>query len=361
MPRLSAVEAVNPAFERLKAMLFRPFRVKTWLKVGFIGWLAAAGAASGNFNMQLPSTPGQMPRASGKSVEDVFRSLHLGDHLVLIAVLIAIGVAFSVAFIYLFCRFRFILFDSVLFADPNIERGWSRYGRQAHRYLGFWLIYTFFAWGAMILIVVLPLWRAYKHGIFQSDDFLAALFRLLVPIVLGMLLFAVASAIITSLANDFIVPMLALDDLPVGRAWRELKAAILAEPGAWAAYLGMKLALAIGAGIITSMAAVAVGMICVLVLLIPGIVLALVIGAVAKAMGPVGLVLGIVAACLGVLVLIALFFTLGLMAAAPNSVFFTAYSFYFFGGRYPKLGSMLWPEAPPSVMPPPPVSVAPAQ
>jgi hypothetical protein len=359
MPRLSAVEAINPAFERLKAMMFRPFRMKTWLKVGLIGWLAGGAASSANFNFNMPSTPGQLPRGSGKSVEDFIRSLHLSDYIPLIIILAVIALAIAVAFVYLFCRFRFILLDSVLSTDANIERGWSRYGRQAHRYLAFWLIYTFITWSALFFIVVLPLWRAYKHGIFQSDDFLAAFFRLLLPIVLGVMAFAVVGAIVSSLANDFIVPMMALDDLPIGRAWAELKTAISGEPGAWAGYLGMKLLLSIAAGIITSMAAFAVGLICLLVLLIPGIVIGIVVAVVAKAMGPVGLVLGILAALIGIAALVALLFTIGLMATAPNAVFFAAYSLYFFGGRYPKLGAMLWPEPPP-VLPPPAASPAPA-
>jgi hypothetical protein len=357
MPRLSAVEAIHPAFERLKAMLFRPFRVKTWLKVGFIGWLAGM-ASSGNFNFNVPSAPGQLPSGSGKSVEDFIRSLHLGNYIPLIVILVIIALMIAVAFIYLFCRFRFILFDSVLSTDPNIERGWSRYRRPAHRYLGFWLIYTFIAWGALFFIVVLPLWRAYKHGIFQSDDFLAAFFRLLLPMMLGMMAFAVIGAIISSLANDFIVPMMALDDLPIGRAWAELKTAISSEPGSWAGYLGMKLLLSIAAGIITSIAGFVVGLICLFVLLIPGIVIGILVAVVAKAMGTVGLVLGILAAIIGIAALVALFLTIGLMAAAPTAVFFTAYSLYFFGGRYPKLGAMLWPEAPPPVSPPPAVTTA---
>jgi hypothetical protein len=359
MPRLSAVEAISPAFERLKAMMFRPFRLKTWFKVGLIGLLAGGMASSGNFNFKLPSAPSQLPSGSGKSVEDFIRSLHLANYLPLIAVLAVIALVITVAFIYLSCRFRFVLFDSVLASDPNIERGWRRYGRQAHRYLGFWLVYTIIAWSALFFIVALPLWQAYTHGIFQSDDFLAAFFRLLLPIVLGMLLFAVVSAIVTSLANDFLVPMLALDDLPLGRAWARLKTAISAEPGAWAGYLGMKLLLTIAAGIITSMAAFAVGFLCLLVLLIPGIVIGLLVAAIVKATGPVGVALAVVAVLIGIAVLVALFLTLGLLATAPNAVFFTAYSFYFFGGRYPKLGAILWPEPPPPVLPPPAAATVP--
>ena len=62
MPRLSAIDAVNPAFERTKAMLGKPFRFKSWLKLGFIGWLGGgAVVAGGGFNVRAPIGPGQMP------------------------------------------------------------------------------------------------------------------------------------------------------------------------------------------------------------------------------------------------------------------------------------------------------------
>jgi hypothetical protein len=63
MPRLSAIDAVSPALERMQSMLFRPFRLKIWLKIGFIAWLA--GGASGSFNLNVPSFPGGKRGDSG--------------------------------------------------------------------------------------------------------------------------------------------------------------------------------------------------------------------------------------------------------------------------------------------------------
>lgn len=39
MNRLSAIDAFGPAFARVGAMLFRPFRLGVWLKMGLIGLL----------------------------------------------------------------------------------------------------------------------------------------------------------------------------------------------------------------------------------------------------------------------------------------------------------------------------------
>jgi hypothetical protein len=95
-------------------------------------------------------------------------------------------------------------------------------------------------------------------------------------------------------------------------------------------------------------------------LLIPGVIIVVVIVAAVKSLGPVGAALGILLGAIAILALVALTFTVALLSIAPTAVFFTAYSLYFFGGRYPKLGAILWPAPPPRVSPPPRVVPAPA-
>ena len=344
-------------------MLFRPFRLKTWLKVGFIGWLAAAGtASSGNFNFSLPpsfpsggqGTSGVDPR---QALGDFIRSLHLSEHIPLIVTIAALIVlmftAFLLVFLYLFCRFRFILFDSVLRSDPDIEHGWYGYGRPAHRYLGFWILYTFIGWGAMAVVVGVPLWRAYKSGVFAGGDFPFSLFRIMLPILLGVGILAIVGGVVSSLANDFVVPLMALEEITVGRAWSRLKDLISSEPGAWAGYLGMKFLLLIAAGMITSVALLICLIAAFIVLLIPAIIIVLVIVGAVKSLGAMGLILAILLGTIAILALMALLFTVTLLSIAPTAVFFTAYPLYFFGGRYPRLGAILWPAPPPPMSPPP--------
>lgn len=357
MPRLSSIDAINPAFERLTTMLFRPFRLKTWLEMGFIGWLAGVASTGGsNFNYQVPSVPVKEGSRIPGEFDRVLHSL-FNEHLWVIVVLAALGVAVLLVFIYLFCRFRFILFDAVLSGNPGIARGWNRYSGPAHRYLGFWLLYLLISSTVLFLIVGLPLWRAYKAGVFQGPDSFTAVFRVLAPVLLGALAFAVVSAIISSLANDFMVPQLALDDMRIEAAWANLSRMISAEPGAFAAYLGMKLLLSIAAGILTAVALV----FALLVVLIPGVLATLLVVAIVKAMGNAGLIFGVLMAGVGILALISVGVILSLMVVAPTAVFFTAYSLQFFGGRYPKLGEQLWLQPAPIVpqtyggTPPPPM------
>jgi hypothetical protein len=341
MPRLSATESINPAFERVKMMLFRPFRFTTWVKLGFIGWLAGAGTSM-NFNFNAPSLPGKDGGGAAGNAGEVLRTF-LHEHLLLIVWVVALLIGVALLLVYLSCRFRFILFDSVLRADAQIGRGWRLYGLQAQRYLGFLVLFMVVLWVSLALLVGLPLWHAYKTGVFGSDNPFPALLRIFLPLLLVVLLLVFVSAIVASLASDFIVPLLALDELTLGDAWSALKRLVSAEPGAFAGYLGMKLLLTLGSGILVGVILI----LAVVVLLIPAALIAVAGYAIAKALGPgVGLLL----AAIGIIAAAALLITLSLLATAPIAVFFTAYAVYFFGGRYPKLGSMLWPEP----MPPPP-------
>jgi hypothetical protein len=332
----------------MRAILLRPFRFKIWLKIGFIGWLAGAGA--GGFNLNVPSLPRGSGSSGGRTAEDVEHAVRafFSEHLLLIALIAAAGFLIGLGFVYLSCRFRFILFDSILQEDPQIGRGWRRYSREANRYFGFVVSFMVASGIALALVVGLPLWRAYKSGVFKSDNPFPALLAYLLPMLLGAFLFAIIAAVIASLANDFAVPLLALDDATIGGAWSALKEMILVEPWAFAGYLGMKVVLSIAAGIVIGIAMIIV----ILVLAVPAVVVVAMLAYVLKDSGAAGMTIGILLAAIGILVAIALLLILGMLASAPVTVFFTSYAFYFLGGRYPRLGALLWPQPPAPIMPP---------
>jgi hypothetical protein len=346
MPPISAIDSVGPAFERMKVMLFRPFRFKTWLKFGFIGWLAGESV---KFSVNLHSFRGGESSGSNSNLD---LGSWINEHMLLIALIIAVTIAVILAFVYLYCRFRFILFDSVLQRDVNIGRDWKRYGWPAQRYFGFLISLLLIFAIVMAGVVGLPLWRAYKRGVFHLGDPFAII-RVVIPVILAVFVLGIIGAIIASLAQDFGVPMLALDDLTVSDAWTVLKQSVATEPWAYAGYLGMKLVLSFAAGI---MAAIA-GIFVFLILLIPGAIAGLGGYAIGQALGPTA---GVVLAVLGGLVAAALAALISMLLTAPLAVFFTSYSLYFYGGRYPKLGERLWPQPPAPVMPPPTTPPPPA-
>jgi hypothetical protein len=357
MPLLSPIDALGPAFERTKMMLLRPLRWKTWLKLGFIGWLGGGlitANANFNFRGRMPRFPhDQFPQDPWAELSRAIHSIHLAEYfhlyLHIILVIVAVVVAISLVFLYLFCRFRFILFDAVVSGQPVIGRGWRLYASQANRYFGFWFVYALVRAATMALIIGMPIWHAYQSGALSGDDSLLAFFELIGTIALGVIAASIVFGIVSTLAKDFILPLMALDDLPLSDAWSHLWRVFASEPGAWAGYFGMKLLLAVGASIGFPIAFVLAMLVFVLVLAIPAGLLILLGVVVMKA---ASVIAGVVIFSLTALLVMAAFFCLFMILSAPISVFFAAYAFYFFGARYPKLQALLWPQPSAPVLPP---------
>lgn len=362
MNRLSAIDAFAPAFARVRAMLFSPFRLGAWLKMGLIGLLGGGAVVSGSgANFRTPVIPHNVPHGDlPPNADDILRairSIHLADYFHVFVIVIAVIAVFALVFLYLFCRFRFILFDSVVTGQPDIGRGWRKYESQANRYFGFWLAFRLVTWGALVLIVGVPLWKAYKSGLFSGDNSLPMFFAIIASVALGALVVSIAFAIVSTLAKDFVMPVLALDDLSIGDAWSAVWRVAASEPGAWAAYMGMKVLCAIGSSIALSIAFV----IAVLpALIVIGIPVAILVALGVVAFKAIGAVVGIIICCIAVLLAAAGFVCLLLILTAPVSVFFTSYALYFFGGRYPKLAALLSPQPIPPAPQPQTMGVEPA-
>ncbi|HLY91712.1 MAG TPA: hypothetical protein VKQ89_00500 [Candidatus Angelobacter sp.] len=351
MNRLSAVNAVSPAMSRVSSMLFKSFRLGTWLKMGFIGLLGGGVVAGGgNFNFRGPITHVQRNPSGGSTgdplaeIERVLRSIHVADYVHAIMIAFIIGMALALIFLYLFSRFRFVLFDSVITQQPVVGRGWRMYASQANRFFGFWLVFRLVQFAAMVAIIGVPLWNAYKSGALSGDGSMYVLLKTVAAIALGAILASLAFAIVSTLMKDFIMPIMALDNLTLGDSWSALWRVIASEPGAWAAYLGMKLLLAIGA----SIALIIVGTVAIL----PGFFLVGIPAGILAGIGVLVLKLASLSAAIPIFVIAGLVAAAGIcciymLLTAPVSVFFASYAFYFFGGRYPKLGALLWSQPEP--------------
>lgn len=358
MPILSGVAAIDPAMQRAKSMLL-PFRFGKWLKMGFIGWLAGE-LASFSFGLQSPNFPNVPAHAAhgGSPNPADFHFEHLIPVIIAVVVVVfLIGLLFT----FLFSRFRFVLFDVVINKEIVIGRGWRTYASQGYSYFAFWLLFGLFSFACLGAIIGLPVLHAYQQGVFQNGpDNIGAILAFLGTVFLGLFLFGLLMYVLGTVAKDFLVPLMALDNLSVGQAWSVLLKMLRAQKGAFAGYLGMKFVLYIVAGLLMGIAIVIV----VLILAIPiGVIAAVALGGARAAGSAFGLGIGIM---LLVLVVGSLLTLLMLICIAPFSTFFSSYALYFFGGRYPKLGALLWPEPPPAApvgplpTPPPPIPAAPA-
>jgi hypothetical protein len=336
---ISAVDAISPAFEHTKRQLLQPFRFGQWLRLAVVGLLAGELSSGGGCN--APSIPNLNP--SQHTTVPGLSGANLALFAGLIAVVIIAAFVLGIVFMYISSVMRFILFDSVLARDCHIRQGWRQRQGEGWRYFLWKLLYTLVTLVVLIVLVGIPAGAAFVLGWFNDPK------QHMVPLVLsGIALFflfiavVIAIAVIFVLTKDFVVPQMALENIGAMEGWRRLWPMMQAEKGSYAGYVGMKIALALGASIILGI----VGFILALIILIPvaGVVVAAVLGAKAAGVGWTAgtITLAVVAGC----ILLALFFLLSALISVPAIVFFPAYSIYFFAERYPALRAKLYPAPP---------------
>jgi hypothetical protein len=350
---ISAVDAIGPAFQHTKEQLLQPFRAAQWAKLALVGFLAgelsSGGCNSGSFQPPTHSSgryPFPLPHAN------------LLQYASLIALLLVLGTFFWILFLYVSSVMRFILFDSVIAKRCEIRRSWGRRHGAGLRYFVWQLLFLLAMLVGLTVLVGIPAALALAAGLLKDPR------QHVIPLVLGgMLLFFVVmgfillSLVVHVLTKDFVVPEMALENIGAIEGWRRLLRMLKLEKGSYAGYIGMKIVMALGAAVVVGIVTVIV----VLIFLIPvgGVgVIAVIVGKTA------GLTWNLytitLAVVVGCIVLAVLLYVVSLISV-PATVFFPAYSIYFFASRYPALDALLRPPAiAPKVADFPPPEIGPA-
>lgn len=357
MPAISASEAISPALERTKQICFRPFKFGRWLKLAvatlFTGEIATS-SCSGVPNNITNSNPGPVytpPSGMG----GILGVLHALPVLLIALIAVAVIAVFVLVMSYLWCQFRLTLIDTVLTGECRIRESWEKYGSAGMRMFGFYLLIGMLVTASAVPLLVLPLISAARSGVFrQSGGGLAY------PLGVGAIsLFAFAMVvvffwIVVLFLKDFVAPILALEDLTIGEAWRRVKAIAAPEPGAFVLYVVLKIVLAIATGIIFGI----IFFVVFLAILIPTILVAVAIGVTLKAqLQMVGAFFSVMTAAKIALIATAVIVFVGAMAylvafiSVPSAIFFQSYALYFLGSRYEPLRLLLIPQPSPAPYP----------
>ena len=335
---ISAVDAVSPAIQRTRDLLFRPFNWGTYLKLGLIA-IVTEGLGS-NFHS---SSGGGHSSSHGPNVSTPF---HFAPEWIVVAVFaILFAMILSLLVFYLITRLRFAFFHCLVHNTTEIRPGWWLYREQAMRF--FWLsVAVGFCFLIVVVAIALPFISGgvrLFHESQQGGPFdWGLLLALVLPLIPIILLLALAGVVTDLILRDLVLPHYALDDASAGEAWSAVWHNIMAEKKQFFVYALLRVVLPFIASVGLFM-----------ILAIPGLALvgagaALGIGlhsAFADATGAAAVVgvliqvfFGVVAFGFAVLASICL--------GGPLSTGVREYALIFYGGRYPALGNILYPPPP---------------
>lgn len=348
MPPLSAIDAISPAFDRTRKELFRPFRLGFWLRMGFVALATGEFYGSsgwGGMNFTMPSR-----RRAGYLYLDLVRPhweylKRFLPWIILIGLLAVVGLLF---WIYVSSVFRFVLFDSVLTDRCNIKEDWRRWRHQGMRFFLWRICLALGVAAALGILIGVVILAAVATGAFRNPRghiVLLVLGGLAAFLVLLSLVFA--AALIALFARDFVIPVMALENVGVIEGWRRVIAMLRVEKKSYAGYVLMKIVLVVGSAILFGI----LTLIAVFLLFIPISLMGVAAYLFAKTSGllwsfPVIAIAVVLGAVIAVLMLYVIAFI-----SAPAMVFFQAYVIHFMGSRYPTLGNRISP--PPAPLTPP--------
>jgi hypothetical protein len=344
-------------------MLFRPFRFGFWARLAVVALVTGEAGGGGGGGGSLPNLNTNRDGdhhwancwsdrwAGAAHLPSTPRWEEIQPYLGWIVVGVVLVLAVLLLWIYSDCIYRFILLDAVVSGHCRLREGWRRWREAGRRYL-LWVVA--FGFGAFVLVGVVagvPVWLAYRAGwLKHPDQNLGVLIAGGILLVLVMILLVAVLAIIDMLGRDFLVPVMAFEDVGAMDGWRRVLAIMAEEKLAYAGYVLMKIVLAVGGAIIFTI----INLIVILVLLIPlGLlgVIGFLIGRSAGVSWDNGSV-ALLLAAFALLALAGLLYVVGFVYA-PGLVFFQSYTLEFFAPRYGPLGRKMFPPIPPTLRIPP--------
>ena len=344
---ISALDAIPLAFQHTRQQLFQPFRFWQWTRLAVVGLLAGELGTGGgfhrsNFNFSHPTG------SSRHLIDPVWAGIDPAVLGGLVAVLLIAALVFGIILMYISSVMRFILFDSVMAKQCHIREGWSRRQDPGWRYFLWKLLYLLIFLSVLVVLIGIPLGFAYAAGWLKEPK------EHLLPLLLGgvalffvLLIFFVAVAVIFVLTKDFVVPQMAFEEIGVIEGWRRLWPMMQSETAGFAGYIGMKIVMAIGAGIVVGIATLILG----LFIAIPTVGLSILAILTGKSAGLTWNAYTITLAVVVGSILLAIFLYMVALISVPVIVFFPAYSIYFFAARYPALSAALYPPVTPALRP----------
>ena len=376
-PLSSPVDAISPAFSRTRTVLTppgpvpgqaTPFRFWFFLKIAVIAALTQ-GNVYGFFVGFVIEAVAICVGLAGIGFHRTHSSFSLADGIP--APLIAAGVigvvlalALCVFLAWIWCRLRFTLFDLVVYRRGLVGQAWAPYRSPSWRFLGLTiliglalLLVLAVTAGPLVLHLVVALRRFGPDQLNNNPGFvLSHIFPMYGIIILVALLAGLVSAV----AQDFILPPLALEDAPLAAAFARFFQLVRTRFWHFVLYLLFRIGLELGLGWAGSL----VIFIVLLVLGGGGAGVGFIFYHALWHSGPGGVAVFVLYCILAALLLIASYVLLILALYGIIAVVKQSYAAYFYGSVYPRLGDLLDPVpsagAPPLPPPQPPLESYPA-
>ncbi|MBP7054062.1 MAG: hypothetical protein KBE65_23885, partial [Phycisphaerae bacterium] len=221
VPTVSVIDPIEPAFERVKTILFRPFDLGKWFVIGFCAWLAQLGSGSsgpGGNNGRYNVSRDNIRHEAERAWEYVTHNLDWILPVTIGGIVVFVGV--WLLLLWLSSRGRFMFLYCVVQNRAQVTDPWGRFRGHGNSLFAFRAVLGLIAFGAALVPFIVG-------GIVVSLSKATLGFT---PLTILALLAAgvysvavlIVAGVIGKLTKDFVVPIMYLHAVRPTAAWRVL-------------------------------------------------------------------------------------------------------------------------------------------
>lgn len=229
---VSYLVPLRRSWERTRRLLFSPFRIETWLVVGFAAFLSEW--LTGGFGHSGASWRGD-PERLGRVVERA-RDILLDPFWMALLVWLLLGLfVITVLFQWLGARGKFIFLDDVVRERAAIREPWSRYARQGNSLFFFRLIFLIGSVALIVGVLGITITPAIRE-LFMREPDVRMIFAPMIGTVVVLGCLGLLLAFVLLMLDSFVVPIMYRHEIGVTAAWGRFLSLLGAQPLAFIAY-----------------------------------------------------------------------------------------------------------------------------
>ena len=254
--RVSVIDPISPAIDRVKLMLFSPFDLNKWLVIGFCAWLAFLGAGGGgggggggpqyNVHGGGHEHREQIKRELERTGEYVSQNLYWIAPVAVTIVVLIIAIGLLVA--WLNSRGRFMFLHCVATNRAEVKVPWGKFRRHGNSLFLFRIVLGLIG----LFVIGLPVVGIIVLAVMLAAGALAGVASIPGIVFLGLMLFVLGIVLflINKFTYDFVVPIMFLRTVSVVAGWREFMTILSANKLRFALYLLFQIVISIVIGAI---------------------------------------------------------------------------------------------------------------
>jgi len=262
--RVSVIDPVTPAIDRVKLILFRPFDLRKWFVIGFCAWLAYLGGGGGGgggggrgggppYNVTHKQNEAQEQIRQGIETARNYISNNLYWIIPVTVTVVVLIILIVLLVAWLNSRGRFMFLHCVATNKAEVAVPWNKFRHQGNSLFLFRIVLGIIS----VAVVIVPVIGIVVLVIMMISGSAPGIISIPGIVILGLTVFALSIVLflVKKFTFDFVVPIMSLRMTSCMAGWREFMTILSANKLRFTLYLLFQIVIKIVIGAIVGIGA----------------------------------------------------------------------------------------------------------